>query len=109
MDIKAKATHYAVQCTPRKARLLRGLVKGKPVAQAIALLSAERRAGSVAFVKLLKSALSQLAVQERSLAKVAEIVVNEGPKRRSFMPRAQGRATLVLKRMSHVSVFLKTN
>ena len=37
----AKATHSGAKCTARKARLLRGLILGKPAAHAIALLSAE--------------------------------------------------------------------
>ena len=102
-----KATHYAAQCAPRKARLLRGLVRGVSVSKAVARLSAERRAGSVATVKLLKSALAQLPAEQRVNAVVEDLVVTEGPKRRYFMPRAQGRATPIRKRTSHLTVQLK--
>jgi large subunit ribosomal protein L22 len=104
----AKATHYAVQCTPRKARLLRPLVLGKSAVNAIALLSVERRAGSVATLKLIRSALAQLPQEAAGKAKIIELEVNEGPKRTTYMPRAQGRASPVTKRTSHVTVRLAT-
>lgn len=102
--MQGKATLYAAQCTPRKARLLRGLVKGVSVKLAVARLRAERRAGSVATVKLLRSALAQLPTDAQASAVVRDLVVTEGPKRRYFMPRAQGRATPVLRRTSHLTV-----
>lgn len=105
--MNAKATHYGAQCTPRKARLLRGLIVGKPVQQAIALLAAERRSGSVATLKLIRSALAQLPREQLTRAKVSDLVVNEGPKRHLWMPRAQGRATPVIKRTSILTVHLK--
>lgn len=104
--MQGKATHYAVQCAPRKARLLRGLVKGQPVARAVARLAVERRAGSVATIKLIKSALAQIPAAQRSTVVVHDLVVSDGPRRRYFMPRAQGRATPVLKRTSHMTVQL---
>lgn len=102
--MEAKATHTGAHCTPRKARLLRGLIIGKPVALAAAILSAERRAGAEASLKLLKSALAQVPATLRASGVVKDLVVNEGPKRRMFMPRAQGRATPVIKRSSHITI-----
>lgn len=104
--MEAKATHKGAKCTARKARLLRGLILGKQVSQAIALLSAERRAGSVATVKLIRSALAQLPVDAAQNAVIKEFTVNEGPRRRMFMPRAQGRATPILKKTSHLTICL---
>jgi large subunit ribosomal protein L22 len=104
--MNAKATHYAAKCTPRKARLLRPLVKGKTAAAAVALLSAERRAGSVATIKLIKSAMAQLPRELAANAVVADLVVNEGPRRTTYMPRAQGRASPVTKKTSHLTVRL---
>lgn len=105
--MNAKSTHYSATCTPRKARLLRPLIRGKAVATAIALLAAERRSGSVATIKLIRSALAQLPQDVAGKAVVEEFVVNEGPKRKSFMPRAQGRATPVIKRTAHLTIRLK--
>lgn len=105
----AKATHCAAKCTARKARLLRPMIIGKTVPQAIAILSVERRAGSVATVKLIRSALAQLPENSAVNTVISDFVVNEGPRRRMFMPRAQGRATPVLKKTSHLTIRLKLN
>jgi large subunit ribosomal protein L22 len=105
--MEAKASHYAARCAPRKVRLLRPLVIGKSVADAIATLAAERRCGSVPAIKLFRSAMAQLPGSVGASAVITEFMVNEGPKRRMFMPRAKGRACPVLKRTSHLSVRLK--
>lgn len=103
-----RATHHAVRCTARKARLLPPLVVGKTVEQALAILSVGRRAGSRATAKLIRSAAAQIqgGPAEQKKAIVSKIVVNEGPKRQTFMPRAQGRATPINKKTSHVTVYL---
>jgi len=105
----AKATHKSAKCSPRKARLLRGLIIGQTVARAVALLLAERRAGSVATVKLIRSALAQLPASyaDGKDVVIKSFVVDEGMRRRMFMPRAQGRATPILKRTSHLTVLLE--
>ncbi len=105
----ARATHFSALCTPRKARLLRPFVIGKSAVEAIALLSAENRAGSWATVKLIKSALAQLPGDALPRATVTDLEVNEGPKRRMFMPRAQGRASPVIKRTAHLTIRLKAD
>ena len=103
----AKAIHYAATCAPRKARRLRSLIVGKSVKDAIAQLKCERRAGSVDAVKLIRSSLAQLPTEVKAHVKIVDFVVNEGPKRVSFMPRAQGRASPIRKRTSHLEVYLK--
>ena len=105
--MNAKATHYAAKCTARKARLIRGLILGRTVSQAVALLSFERRAGSRATVKLIQSAFAQLTGTNPSEVLISDFIVNEGPRRTMHMPRAQGRATPVLKKTSHLTVKLK--
>ena len=104
--MNAKATHYAAKCTPRKARLLRPLVKGKTAAAAVALLSAERSDGYVEKIKLIKFAMAKIPKELAANAVVADLVVNEGPRRTTFMPRAQGRASPVTKKTSHLTVRL---
>ena len=94
-------------CTPRKLRRLHALVVGKTVGEALALLSVQRRAGSRASIKLIKSVASQVTPSASGLAlRVLKFDVGEGPKRRYFMPRAQGRAGQVLKRTSHLKIVL---
>lgn len=105
----AHATHYAAKCTARKARLLRGLIVGRNVTEALALLAIGRRAGAHSTAKLIRSAMAQLPrlSAPSALVVVKDLIVNEGPRRRTFMPRAQGRATPVLKKTSHLTVYLE--
>ena len=61
------------------------------------------------FSKLLKSAVanaSQLGGVNVDAMVIKEVIVNEGPTWKRFMPRAQGRATKIHKRTSHVTVIL---
>lgn len=106
-DITAIARHYRVDCAPRKARLLRNLIIGKSVSQALAILTSERRAGSVAAAKLICSAAAQFSPDSVKNAVIFDFTVSEGSRRNKFMPRAQGRATPVVKRTSHFIVKLK--
>lgn len=103
----AHATHYAAKCTARKARLLRGLIIGKNVSEALALLSVGRRSGAISTTKLIRSALAQLPPYPSSSVIIKNFIVNDGPRRRMFMPRAQGRATPILKKTSHLTVHLE--
>jgi large subunit ribosomal protein L22 len=106
VKLEGKATHSAADCAPRKARRLRSLIIGKNVDLAISILAAQRRSGSVQAIKLIKSALAQLSPEYRKAARVVDLRVNEGPKRIKYMPRAQGRATPMRKRTSHLTVTL---
>ena len=106
MSHVAKARHSAADCAPRKARLLRGLIIGKSVPVALMILSLERRAGSAQTIKVIRSALAQISPEEQKRAVINEFVVDEGPKRFKYMPRAQGRATPMVKRTSHLTVKL---
>lgn len=106
--MEAKASHYGAPCAPRKARLLRGLLIGKSVADAVALLKVERRAGSVEMYKLIKSAMAQLSVTSPADAKVIALNVDMGPKRRTFMPRARGSASPIEHKTCHMKVVLST-
>ena len=101
------AIHYGAQCSSRKARLLRPLVIGKSVDHALAILKVNRRSGSVPLMKVLKSAAAQFNDPLGDIL-VREVTINEGPKRKKFMPRAQGRAFPIFKKTSHISVQLSS-
>ena len=94
----------AAQVTPRKARLLSALVKGGSALSALAVLSAERRAGAKSMAKLIRSALAQLPQGFVESAVIVNFRVDQGKKRTVFMPRAQGRASPVEKKSSHFLV-----
>lgn len=104
-----KAIVRNVRVSPRKARLVADLVRGRPVSYAIDLLKVTNKRTAPIFAKLIKSAIanatSKNTVDVDRLV-VSETFVDEGVTLKRFLPRAQGRATQIKKRSSHITVKL---
>ena len=112
MESKAIAKFQRV--SPRKTRLVAKNVQGKGVEEAMNILRFTPNKPAGVLLNVLKSAVanaSQLGgvnVDAMVIKEVIvkDVVVNEGPTWKRFMPRAQGRATKIHKRTSHVTVIL---
>jgi len=104
--MRAKLRYLRV--APRKTRLVVDLVRGKHVEQAISILTFTRRAASEPVLKLIESAIANAEAVDANVDRlfVDQIFVDEGPTLRRFRPRAQGRATRIKKRTSHVTCVL---
>ncbi|MCX6119767.1 MAG: 50S ribosomal protein L22, partial [Proteobacteria bacterium] len=86
------------------------LVRGKEVQRALDELRLTNKKGAVLIHQLVKSAVanaSNRATIDVDRLKISEIMVDMGPVLKRFLPRAQGRATSVKKRMSHISLKVK--
>ncbi len=110
MEATAKARFIRV--SPRKARIVADLVRGKGVGEALDVLTFTRRAAAEPIKKLIESAVANAkqassAVDVDSLY-IKSLMVDMGPTRhmRRWRPRAMGRATRIVKGMSHLSVVL---
>ncbi|OFO54167.1 MULTISPECIES: 50S ribosomal protein L22 [Nosocomiicoccus] len=107
--MQAKATARTVRIAPRKVRLVVDLVRGKEVGEAVALLKLTNKRAAEVVEKLILSAAANAEhnydMDVDSLI-VSEIYANEGPTLKRFRPRAQGRATGINKRTSHITVVL---
>lgn len=106
-----KATLRYLHMTPRKVRLLADLIRGKNAAQARQELrfTVKRAAGPLG--KLLDSAIAnarQQGGEGAQMLRIKAIRVDQGPKRRTFLPRAFGRVSPIDKRMSHVTLVLES-
>lgn len=107
MDVIAKLRYFRV--SPRKVRLVLDLIRGQHVLAAEQQLMNLPKVSSIPLVKLLKSAQAnaehnfKLDPNELFIKKA---FADEGPKLKRYTPRAMGRATPVLKRMSHVTIVL---
>lgn len=104
-----KAELKYLRISPRKVRLLANKIKGLPVKEAEQelLLSVKRSAKPL--LKLLKSAVANAQTQKnltQDQLYIKNIEVNEGPRLKRFRPRAFRRATLILKRTSHIKLQL---
>ncbi len=111
---QARAQARFVRVTPQKARRVVNLIRGKKVTDAMAMMRFAPQAASEPVLKVLNSAVANARYQadqtatafdEGSLV-VAEAFVDEGPTMKRFRPRAQGRASRILKRTSHITVLV---
>ncbi len=110
MEVRARARF--IRISTRKARIVADLVRGKDVGEALDVLNFTRRAGAHPLKKLIESAVANAkqassAVDVDSLY-IKSLTVDMGPTRhmRRWRPRAMGRATRVVKGMSHLNVVL---
>jgi large subunit ribosomal protein L22 len=93
----------------RKARIVLEQIKGKPVAQALAVLRYSPRNGSDIIEKVLKSAVANAEHNHNmdvSGLYVQEAVADQGPTFKRIQPRARGMAYRINKKTSHITVVL---
>ena len=93
--------------SPRKARRVVDLVRGLPVDDALTLLQFAPQAASETVYKVLESAVANAESTEdldRGDLVVSVAMVDEGPTMKRWRPRAQGRATRINKRTSHITL-----
>lgn len=114
--MESKAVLRFARVAPRKARLVANLVRGRDVSEAIEVLTFTQKKSAPMIRKLVESAVANAEVKARREASdldidqlyVKTVFVDEGPVLRRFRPRAQGRATKVLKKTAHITVELAT-
>ena len=102
----AKAMARTVRVSPRKTRLVLDLIRGKNVADAIAILKFTPNKARVV-EKVLNSAIANAENNfglEKANLVVSETFANEGPTMKRFRPRAKGSASPINKRTTHVTV-----
>lgn len=99
-----------VRVTPMKARRVVDLVRGMPVEDALATLKFAPQAASESVFKVVESAAANAESTEhlsRDELVVTKAFVDEGPTLKRHRPRAQGRATRIDKRTSHITVVVQ--
>lgn len=109
---QARAIQRQTRQSPYKMRLVIDQIRGMGVNEALALLKFSKKHAAVQIAKVLHSAVAnaeQAARRQGEAVDVDELVithavVNEGPKLKRFMPAAQGRATPIHKRTSHIEI-----
>ena len=105
----SKAVLSNVHVSPRKARLVADLVRGRKVTTAIDILNFSTKKTAPLLRKLVLSAVANARQKEGVDIEelfVRSVTVNEGKKNKRFLPRAQGRATPIIKRHSSITVVL---
>lgn len=105
--MQAKAQARYIRIAPRKVRLVIDLIRGKQVGEAISILRHTPKSASPVVEKLLNSAIANAEhnyeLDPNNLV-IAQAYVDEGPIMKRFRPRAQGRASRINKRTSHITL-----
>ena len=105
--MQATATSKFVRVSPRKARIVIDLIRGKKVDEARDILQFSERVISETVLKTLNSAVANAVnnqgMLESSLV-VKTAVADEGPTLKRIRPRAKGSASRINKRTSHIKI-----
>ena len=107
--MEAKAIARYVRVSPRKARIVVDLSRGKSVVRAREILAFTNRGVAETVEKTLNSAVAnaenQHHVRPESLV-VKTAYVDEGPTLKRIRPRAKGSASRINKRTSHITIIV---
>ena len=109
---QARAIQRTARQSPYKMRLVIDQIRGMGVNEALALLKFSKKHAALQIAKGLTSAVANAEQAARQAGDsvdvdtlfVSHAIVNEGPKLKRFMPAAQGRATPIHKRTSHIEI-----
>lgn len=107
MEVTAKLRYARIG--EQKARIVADLVRGMDVNQAIRSLTGRKEKAAGLIKKLIESAIANAEdkkVIDVDTLFVKSLWVDQGPSMKRFRPRAQGRAFVVKKKMSHINVVL---
>jgi len=110
----ARAFQRNARQSPYKMRLVIDQIRGKNVNDALGLLKFSKKHAAKQIEKVLNSAVANAEYSARKGNESLDVdtlyikraIVNEGPKIKRFMPAAQGRATPIQKRTSHVEIVI---
>ena len=108
-DRRPTAKVKYVRISSSKVKLVIDLIRGKSVPEAVAILKSTPKAASPVVEKLLNSAIANAENNQGLLRDdliIAEVFADQGPTLKRFRPRAQGRASRIRKRTSHITIVL---
>ncbi|MBX3385900.1 MAG: 50S ribosomal protein L22 [Phycisphaeraceae bacterium] len=95
--------------SPRKAKLIVDLIRGKDVITAENMLTFTTKRAAVDVKKALLAARAEAEQQDADVTAlvVSESTVGHGPHAKRFQPKDRGRAHPILKRSCHITVGLE--
>ncbi len=98
-----------LRVSPRKVRLVVDQIRGKEVESALNILKFTPKRAAAIVIRVLRTAIAN-AENTQSVdvdrLYVKRVTVDDGGMWKRFMPRAQGRATRIRKRLSHISIVI---
>ena len=111
-NIVAQAASKYVRISPQKFRLVTDLIRERFVGEALTILHFSKKKKASAIVeKALRSAIANAQQKTPNIDVddlfISEIFVNPGPLWKRWKAAPMGRAARILKRTSHVHVYLE--
>ncbi len=106
---EVRAIHRNARTSAQKARLVADQVRGLPVQKALDLLQFSPRKAAASIYMVVSSAIANAennAGMDVDSLVVSRIMVDEGPSYKRIMPRAKGRVDRIVKRTSHITVYV---
>jgi large subunit ribosomal protein L22 len=107
--METRAIAKGIRISAQKARLVADIVRGMNVDKAINTLSFMPKKGAFILRKVLDSAIANATQNDKvdvDNLYIKKIFIDGGPSLKRIIPRAQGRATGIIKRTSHITVIL---
>ena len=105
METRAVTRH--IRISPRKARLVIDMIRGKSVGDALKILDFTPRKAARLVTKTLKAVVANAESTQNvdvDHLYVKTVNVDEGVTIKRFLPRAHGRATPIRKRTAHLTI-----
>ncbi len=108
--MQSKASAKFSRISPRKARMIADLVRGRDAAEALQLLQFTEKSAAPVISKIIESAVANARQSGSDVDTlfISKATVDKGPNKfnRRWRPRAMGRATRVQKGISHIVIEL---
>lgn len=106
--MQARAEARYIRVSPRKARLVVDLIRGRKAGEALTVLRTTNKRVAPLVEKVLRSAIANAQHQSSDVdvdrLVVREAYVNEGPRMKRIRPAPMGRAHRYQRRMAHIAV-----
>lgn len=108
----SRASAKYVRISPQKCRLVANLIRDRYVGEALTILHfSKKKKASLIVEKVLRSAISNAQQKVPNIdvdnLYVANIYISQGPQMKRFRAAPMGRASRILKRTSHVHIYLE--
>ncbi len=111
-SVTYRAAGKYMKIAPQKCRLVADLIRDRYVGEALTILRfSKKKKASVIVEKVLRSAIANAQQKEPNIdvdnLYISRIFVDQGPQMKRFRAAAMGRAARILKRTSHVRIYLE--
>jgi large subunit ribosomal protein L22 len=104
-----RSVHRGAAISPRKARYVLDMIRGKPVNDALDVLRFSTRRAAPMLTKVIMSALATAQLDstvDHNRLHVVDVRADDGPRIKRYTPRARGQMFPLITRFAHITVIL---